>query len=87
MFSIVGDINALVQEELSGQLKDSLKLESSPLKGHPPHHKNENKEYQVRLLWLHYPVFGLYHNNHLSNKFHRNLTYDHIFCRIQGVLK
>jgi hypothetical protein len=43
-----GDINALVQEELSGQLKDSLKLESSPLKAQPPHHhhKNENKEYQ-----------------------------------------
>ena len=63
MFSIVGDINALVQEELSGQLKDSLKLESSPLKGHPPHHKNENKEYQVRFVLLQYPVLGLYYNN------------------------
>ena len=63
MLSIVGDINALVQEELSGQLKDSLKLESSPLKGHPPHHKNENKEYQVRFVLLQYPVLGLYYNN------------------------
>ena len=63
MFFIVGDINALVQEELSGQLKDSLKLESSPLKGHPPHHKNENKEYQVRFVSLQYPVIGLYYND------------------------
>ena len=64
IFYIIGDINALVQEELSGQLKDSLKLESSPLKVHPPHHhKNENKEYQVRLLLLTHPVLCLYHNN------------------------
>ena len=64
MFSIIGDINALVQEELSGQLKDSLKLESSPLKVHPPpHHKNENKEYQVRFVLLQYPVLGLYYND------------------------
>ena len=66
MFSIVGDINALVQEELSGQLKDSLKLESSPLKAHPPHHKSENKEYQVRLLLLPHTVLDLYHNTSLT---------------------
>ena len=41
----IGDINALVQDELSGQLKDSLKLESSPSK--MPMNKHENKEYQV----------------------------------------
>lgn len=41
-----GDINALVnvQDDLSGQLKDSLKLESSPSK--MPMNKHENKEYQ-----------------------------------------
>ena len=69
IFSIIGDINALVQEELSGQLKDSLKLESSPLKAHPPHHKNENKEYQVRLLLL--PISIIWFVN-LSNTFHKN---------------
>ena len=44
----IGDINALVQDELSGQLKDSLKLESSPSK--MPMNKHENKEYQVTMF-------------------------------------
>lgn len=39
-----GDINALVQDELSGQLKENLKLESSPSKIQL--NKLENKEYQ-----------------------------------------
>merc|ERR1711902_188205 len=39
-----GDINALVQDDLSGQLDKSLKLESSPSK--MPMNKHENKEYQ-----------------------------------------
>jgi len=39
-----GDINALVQDELSGQMKESLKLETSPSKSHP--NKQENKEFQ-----------------------------------------
>ena len=43
-----GDINALVQDELSGHLKDSLKLENSPSK--TPLNKHENKEYQVRTI-------------------------------------
>ena len=46
----IGDINALVnvQDDLSGQLKDSLKLESSPSK--MPMNKHENKEYQVTIF-------------------------------------
>ena len=79
MFSIVGDINALVQEELSGQLKDSLKLESSPLKGHPPHHKNENKEYQVRFVLLQYPVLGLYYNDITSLTLFIKIEHTNIF--------
>merc|ERR1712038_1817478 len=37
----------ITKEALATLANDSLtKLDSSPLKGHPPHHKNENKEYQ-----------------------------------------
>jgi hypothetical protein len=38
-----GDINALVQDDLSGQLKESLKLETSPSKASL--NKLGNKEY------------------------------------------